>query len=98
MEPELGLLVVSAAGRDKGRYYIITEILDDTTVAVADGVYRPVSKPKRKNIRHLMMTRIVDKYLSKRLLEGTGVSNEEVREALKASNNAKSERTDCIHG
>ena len=67
MEPKLGQLVVSAAGRDRGRHYIIIEILDDTTVAVVDGTYRPVSKPKRKNVRYIMMTWIVNKSLNKKL-------------------------------
>lgn len=98
MEPRLGQLVVSAAGRDKGRYYIITRIHDDTTVAVTDGAYRPVSNPKKKNLRHLMMTRTVDSSLSEKLLAGIDITNEEVREILKTSSKAKSERTDCSHG
>jgi ribosomal protein L14E/L6E/L27E len=98
MEPELGQLVVSAAGRDKGRYYVVMQIVDDTTVTVADGTYRPVSKPKKKNIRHLMMTRMINKSLNEKLLAGIGPTNEEVREVLKINNKAKSERMDCSHG
>jgi ribosomal protein L14E/L6E/L27E len=98
MEPRLGQLVVSAAGRDRGRYYIVARILDDTTVAVTDGAYRPVSNPKKKNVRHLMMTRTIDSSLSEKLLRGIGITNEEVREALKISGKAKLERTDCAHG
>ena len=98
MEPRLGQLVVSAAGRDRGRYYVVTQILDDTTVAVTDGAYRPVSNPKKKNIRHLMMTRTINSSLSERLLQGIGITNEEVCEALKISSKARSERTDCSNG
>ncbi len=98
MEPELGQLVVSAAGRDRGRYYIVARILDDTTVAVTDGAYRPVSNPKKKNVRHLMMTRTVNSSLREKLLRGIGITNEEVCEALKISSKARSERTDCSNG
>jgi ribosomal protein L14E/L6E/L27E len=98
METRLGQLVVSAAGRDRGRYYIVTQILDDTTVAVTDGAYRPVSNPKKKNVRHLMMTRTINSSLSEKLLQGIDITNEEVCEALKISSKAKSERTDCSDG
>ncbi|NLS44789.1 MAG: RNA-binding protein [Firmicutes bacterium] len=98
MEPKLGQVVISVAGRDRGRSYIIIEILDDNTVAVADGVYRQVSKPKRKNLRHLMMTRTVDNFLSEKLLLGVDITNEEVCEALEIRNKAELERTDCSHG
>lgn len=98
MEPRLGQLVVSAAGRDRGRCYIVTRILDSNTVAVTDGMYRPVSNPKKKNLRHLMMTLTVHSSLSEKLLRGIDVTNEEVREALKIKCKAKVERTDCSHG
>lgn len=98
MEPRLGQLVVSAAGRDRGRCYIVTRILDDTTVAVTDGAYRPVSKPKKKNVRHLMMTRTIASSLSEKLLQGIAITNEEVREALKINGKAELERTDCSNG
>lgn len=98
MEPELGQFVVSQAGRDKGRYYIITEILNDTTVAVVDGYYRPVSKPKKKNIRHIMMTRVVSNSIREKLLQGIDITNEEVCEALKAIKKARSERAGCSNG
>ena len=98
MEPELGQLVVSAAGRDRGRYYIVTRILDDTTVAVTDGAYRPVSNPKKKNVSQLMMTQTVNSSLREKLLRGIGITNEEVCEALKISSKARPERTDCSNG
>lgn len=64
--PELpGSIVTSVSGRDKGTLYIITEQYDDIYVAVSDGKCRTVSRPKRKNVRHLLLTgkRIPDKYI-----------------------------------
>ena len=55
----IGKLVCSKAGRDKGKYYIITDILEDSRyVYVVDGIYRPLEKPKKKKIKHLMFTNI----------------------------------------
>jgi LSU ribosomal protein L14E len=45
----LGRVVLSAAGRDKDRYFIIVDIVDDNYVLVADGRLRPESKPKKKS-------------------------------------------------
>jgi ribosomal protein L14E/L6E/L27E len=62
--PLPGSIVRSTSGRDEGAYYIITEQFDNIYVAVADGKYRSVSRPKRKNVRHVALTgqRIPDKY------------------------------------
>lgn len=83
MQPRLGQVVVSIAGRDRGRRYIVTGIIDHTFVTVADGIYRRVSCPKKKNVRHLMMTRKADGRIGSKILAGAGVTDEEVREALK---------------
>lgn len=48
-----GSLVHSLAGRDAGEYYLVTSILGPNFVLVANGQSRPLSRPKKKNIRHL---------------------------------------------
>lgn len=83
MEPRLGQVVVSIAGRDRGRRYIVTGVIDRRFVTVADGIYRRVSCPKKKNVRHLMMTRKTDGCIGSKILAGAGVTDEEVREVLK---------------
>lgn len=52
--PEEGGVVQSLQGRDKGRYYVIVEVLGDK-VAVADGVKRKRENPKIKNVKHLRL-------------------------------------------
>jgi ribosomal protein L14E/L6E/L27E len=51
----LGRVVYSAAGRDRKRPFVIVGVGDDGTVLIADGKLRVVSKPKRKNLRHLII-------------------------------------------
>ena len=60
-----GSIAISTSGRDKGAAYIILQQYDDIYVAVSDGKYRSVSDPKRKNVRHLLITenRIPDEYI-----------------------------------
>ena len=49
-----GKLAKALAGREKGTVYIITEV-EDTYVYVADGKYRTLQRPKRKNTKHIQI-------------------------------------------
>ncbi len=44
----IGQVVKSRAGRDKGRVFLVLEILDDKHVLVVDGDLRRLEKPKKK--------------------------------------------------
>ena len=55
---EVGQLVTSRQGRDSGRKYVVVQFYDDKHVAVADGLGRKLNRPKRKNIRHLIIHRV----------------------------------------
>lgn len=48
MEIGLGSVVLSTAGRDKGRFFIVVEIVDGNYVRIADGEYRPQENAKLK--------------------------------------------------
>lgn len=47
-EPELGGIALSLTGRDKGRCFIIEEIIDDNYVYITDGMLRKVAHPKKR--------------------------------------------------
>lgn len=76
MEPAKGRVVLSKAGRDKGRLMAVTEA-DEKFVFVADGKERPLERPKRKNRCHLSLTKA---YLSDHSMS----TNRELRKALRA--------------
>ncbi|NMB19832.1 MAG: hypothetical protein GX979_03115 [Firmicutes bacterium] len=52
---QVGQLVTSKRGRDSGRKYVVVKFYDDSHVDVADGSVRKLSRPKRKNIKHLVI-------------------------------------------
>ncbi|MBQ1517108.1 MAG: KOW domain-containing RNA-binding protein [Clostridia bacterium] len=58
MEYIKGLVVKASAGRDKERFFIITDI-DEGFVYIADGKTRPLERPKKKNPMHLNATNTV---------------------------------------
>ena len=50
---ERGTVVIASAGKEKGGFYVVTEVLDSRYVLIADGKLRTIEKPKKKNIIHL---------------------------------------------
>lgn len=50
-----GMIVISAAGRDRGRLLAVVRA-DAEGVWVADGKERPLERPKRKNPKHIVQT------------------------------------------
>lgn len=55
MELKKGLVVRIKAGHDAGRFCVITEI-EGGFCFLADGKYRKLANPKKKNPRHLAPT------------------------------------------
>lgn len=68
----IGRIVLSTAGRDKDKYFLVIHEIDQNYVSIADGRLRHVNRPKKKKIRHLRMiafsdVETVDKILKKEL-------------------------------
>lgn len=54
-EVEIGQIVKSKQGRDKGKIYIVIEVLSGDYVLLLDGYTRKINNPKKKKIKHLMV-------------------------------------------
>ncbi len=78
-----GQLVSSCAGRDKGRYFVVFDVINDFKVRVVDGDLRRVEKPKVKNSRHLIFHKKIVTSIIEKLKLGQRITNEQVRLALK---------------
>lgn len=50
---EIGSVVYSKQGHEKGRAYIVVGHNSDCNALVCDGAYRKLSNPKSKNPKHL---------------------------------------------
>ena len=50
-----GRLAESIQGRDKGRVFIVTEVVDTQYVMIADGRTHTLSHPKKKKLMHLRL-------------------------------------------
>ena len=61
--PLIGQLVRSRAGRDKGKLFLILDVLDDEYVLVVDGKIRKIDRPKKKKLKHLVFyNTTIDKF------------------------------------
>lgn len=50
-----GHVVRSAAGHDKGGFFVVLQS-DEQTVLLCDGRRRTLEKPKRKKLKHIFVT------------------------------------------
>ncbi|MCH5162692.1 MAG: KOW domain-containing RNA-binding protein [Clostridiales bacterium] len=71
---EAGDIVISRAGHDSGKAFIVTSVVSDDFVLIADGKTRKIESPKLKRIRHL---RVVGKS------ELDGPTNAKIRNRIK---------------
>jgi len=78
----VGQIVVSRAGRDAGRAFVVAKVIDDLYVEICDGDPRKVEKPKRKKIKHLNITDKFAEGLAEKLKNGDRITNAEIRKAL----------------
>jgi len=80
--PACGVVAVSKAGRDAGKYFIILEVQDDQHVLIADGELRKVNKPKRKKLKHLWIRPYVAESIRNCLKEQKLLMDSDLRKAL----------------
>ncbi len=81
---EIGRVAVSTAGRDKGRYFMILDIIDDQYVYIVNGELRTIDRPKKKKIRHLKLCPQVLNGIAQKLKTGAKVFDAEIRSAIRS--------------
>lgn len=80
---QVGQLVRSSAGRDKGKVYLIYDLLDEAFVRVIDGEKKKLTNPKRKNIKHLDIFPVKADIVAEKLIRGEPVTEKEISETIK---------------
>ncbi len=80
---ELGQVVLSKCGRDKGRYLIVVGLNESKEfVYLSDGDIRKLEKPKKKKVKHIVPV-CVDEVLSSKLVKGERISNPELKRHIR---------------
>ena len=83
LNPVIGRVAFSKAGRDKGKIFIIVGILNEDFVLIADGGLRPVERPKKKRLKHLRYTDRTASAIVEKMNSGIKVVNADLREAIR---------------
>lgn len=82
MSELLGRLVYSNAGRDKGRPFVVIDVLDSQYALIVDGSLRKIESPKRKKTKHLVITTIIFNELIEKLDKKIQINNKEIKKIL----------------
>lgn len=82
LEYEFGSIVISKAGHDKGKYFVILKS-DSEYAYLMDGIDRTLEKPKKKNIKHVQAIHYKDEKLVNKKENDELIINEEIKRAIK---------------
>jgi ribosomal protein L14E/L6E/L27E len=78
-----GKLAISRSGHDSGKLYVVIKE-EERGVWLANGVIRPVERPKRKNKKHIQVIKKLPEEVEA-LLNGD-FRNEDIKRAIKIYN------------
>lgn len=82
---EIGNLIISLAGRDKGNYYIVKQT-DEFYAYVVNGKDKSNLKPKKKKFKHIKQTGKSDLTLKKKWQNREKVLDTEIKKAIENLN------------
>ncbi len=85
-ELKVGQVIRSKAGRDKGEWLVVTEIIEPDYVGVCNGINRKISNPKKKKVKHVAKTNYVSSLITNKLAKGIKITNSDIRSVLKPYN------------
>ncbi|MDD4315987.1 MAG: KOW domain-containing RNA-binding protein [Clostridia bacterium] len=80
---QVGSIVFSKSGRDAGRFFIVTEVVDENFVRLVDGKLRRLEKPKTKKIKHLKATGDISDKIREKLLDGKVIYDAEINSIIR---------------
>lgn len=83
---QIGSIVFSKAGRDAGKFFLVSEIVDDNYVRLVDGKLRRLEKPKIKKIKHLKATGDVNEKIREKILNGSVIYDAEINSIIRKYN------------
>ena len=79
---QIGSIVISTMGRDKGTYFIVVEV-EENYVYLVDGSIRKIDRPKKKKIKHIELTSLFEENIASKVVNKHKITNQDVKKALK---------------
>ena len=78
----IGQVVKSKAGRDKGRIFLVYNVINSQNVLIVDGDLRKLDNPKQKKIKHLIIYNTILPELQEKLEGKIKINNAYIRKLL----------------
>lgn len=78
-----GIVVKAIAGRDNGNFFVVKEIAEEGYVLICDGSTRKLEKPKKKNVKHIRITRTV--------IDTDNITNKKLKMILRSFRDSENE-------
>lgn len=85
MDITTGMVIISAAGHDKGQLFLVTGV-DGRYAYLADGKERKLAAPKKKNLKHIRATG--------HALTADGMTDKRLRTALRGLSRSIAEESE----
>ncbi len=79
---DIGQVVKSIQGRDKGKFFIVIERIDNDYLLLVDGKIRKMDKPKKKKVKHLVKLNMQSEEVKDRVLNNKKMNNAFIRREL----------------
>ncbi|ATW27133.1 hypothetical protein DCMF_22420 [Candidatus Formimonas warabiya] len=82
----VGQIVKSKSGRDQGRYFLVSRISpEQKSVFLVDGDKRLLNNPKKKNLCHVQVTKMIAREIAEKIQKGVAPCDQEIKRYLKES-------------
>ena len=78
---QIGQIVKSRAGRDKGNLFVIID-KNNEYVYLVDGKIRKMDHPKKKKVKHIEATNYIDSNIVNKINSDQKIVNADIRKAL----------------
>lgn len=82
MDIAIGQVVMSKAGRDKGKNFLVYDIIDAQYVLLVDGDLRTLKNPKKKKIKHLVIYNTILSELKESIQDDININDAYIRKLL----------------
>ncbi len=79
---KIGDIVISTYGHDMGEWYVVEEVLNEY-VFLVNGKNKPLDKPKKKKVKHVLTTNYFAKDFAFKMQSKQNIQNAEIRKTLK---------------
>ncbi|MDR1391816.1 MAG: RNA-binding protein [Clostridiales bacterium] len=81
----IGDIVYSRAGRDKGRYYVVMWVKENF-IGICDGEIHKVDKIKKKKCKHVLLTGKTNEYIKEKIFLNKKIINAEIKKIVCSHN------------